>query len=578
MSIAGDVYNHFASIQPIVLTVHPGPPGDSTRMSGRTTTVCSVLVRRPLLSAVLLSLILHIPVLALLQGRLFPETTPEPGLMELMLAPPLLAQAEPQPPIEPAANTPATSAAATVPEPAINIPDPPLAADPAPEPVPEPATLPAIAQTAVQETLQETLQNTAPDTLLIQATTTASVDTQSAAASGPALPAAPPLRPLSGIDQLQLHQALQQLAATMALDAPFDLPDPQALGLSAQDTLALTHVPPDAITDLQQIEVTVTRQQQGRIYQMRARLQERALSFYAKFVNRWDDNVTLSNDRVDGRFHANSPVNFEAPSRAQPQFNGEVTIASHQSLVRRLRDSPMFAAGVRTGTGRIRLPERTLPAFWLETGATVLNFSEDTRLHFALGADPGEDQGKLYWTDIDSGQSGEQDIPVRGLLVTGQGNARFELSGQVRGQVLVYSPRRITVTGSLRYADPSQDMATLISDGSIEVAAASATGPGDLQIHAALFARERFSVRRFRDAFQGELYILGTLVAGSVSATEPRYHTRIEYDRRFEHQRPPAFPSTGLFDVAQWDQHWQDVSAADAWSPAAADSAAPLAP
>jgi hypothetical protein len=51
------------------------------------------------------------------------------------------------------------------------------------------------------------------------------------------------------------------------------------------------------------------------------------------------------------------------------------------------------------------------------------------------------------------------------------------------------------------------------------------------------------------------LYVQG-VVAGSLSASEPRYATRIEYDEHFEHRRPPGFPSTDRYEVADWDGQW----------------------
>jgi hypothetical protein len=46
------------------------------------------------------------------------------------------------------------------------------------------------------------------------------------------------------------------------------------------------------------------------------------------------------------------------------------------------------------------------------------------------------------------------------------------------------------------------------------------------------------------------------LAAGTISATEPRYATKIDYDSRFERQRPPGFPSTNRYEVAAWDGQW----------------------
>lgn len=382
-------------------------------------------------------------------------------------------------------------------------------------------------------------------------------------------------RTMSALEATVMRAALQSLkdsinmSDTAAALSAGSLPAPELLGFAASDQLTVSTVAAGDLSSLQQVDIRVVRRINGRPYQMQARLQERALSHYAKFINRWDDNVMLSNDRIDGRFHVNSAINFETSDEARPQFNGEVTIASAQRLSARLRQSPMFAAGVRTGTGRIALPREVLPAHWLDAAASVLHLQSDARLDFQGSAG-------VLWTDLDTNTETRLPVPAAGLIITGSDRSRIELSGTVAGRVVVYSPEQLMITGNLVYASnaaDSADMLALISAGSIEVAPASVTGAGDLTIQGALFAQQRFSVRRFRERYQGTLHIYGVLVAGSVSATEPRFDTHIEYDPRFEHSRPPAFPSTGLFDLVSWDQHWTEVSGPDALLADAADSA-----
>ncbi len=52
------------------------------------------------------------------------------------------------------------------------------------------------------------------------------------------------------------------------------------------------------------------------------------------------------------------------------------------------------------------------------------------------------------------------------------------------------------------------------------------------------------------------LYLYGSLSAGSISATEPRYHTKIQFDHRLEDLRPPGFPVTDQYEVESWDAVW----------------------
>jgi hypothetical protein len=48
----------------------------------------------------------------------------------------------------------------------------------------------------------------------------------------------------------------------------------------------------------------------------------------------------------------------------------------------------------------------------------------------------------------------------------------------------------------------------------------------------------------------------GSVAAGSLSATEPRFRTEIEFDGRLEDARPPGFPVTDRYEVVAWDGRW----------------------
>lgn len=563
-------------------------------MNDRPTKMISGVMRRPLLWGLLVSLLLHMPVLALLGEDWWNSpSAPETTLLEMTL--------------QSAAVTAQVSGAAIVPEqlpaamPAEAVVEapplpPPLPATlppplPAPLPIPVPPALPVqhvatvnntvIVHTPVDSAALQFIPQPLPQPLL-------QPSPQPFQQPDPlALPQPdPPTVKLAANEVVAMAEVMNRLLQQLnepGLNeqtnpdegtANIATLDPVTLGLLASDDVEASFNQATGLTGLAQVDVAITRQIDGQPHQMRIRLQERALSHYAKFVNRWDSDVTLGDDRVDGRFHANSEVNFESFANPRSQFNGEVTIARRQALTRRVRESSMFAAGVRTGTGRIALPQTAFPSFWLESGAEVLTLNTDTRLDFQGAAG-------VVWTDINNGEQGRVLVPEAGLIIAGTGRARFEVSGDIAGRVLVYSPQRQMITGNLEYVDASEDSGdylALISDGSIEVASATVTGPGDLRINAALFARDRFSVRRFSDRHQGVLYVYGSLVAGSVSATEPRYSTHIVYDPRFEHNRPPAFPGTGLYDVLDWEQHWIAVSDPDALPADVVDSAVELQP
>lgn len=328
-----------------------------------------------------------------------------------------------------------------------------------------------------------------------------------------------------------------------------------------QFTIDILMVPAGDAMALNHMHLEISTILDGRRLRSSVQVREKAFSHYAKFVNYWDPDVSLSDDWVDGRFHSNSPINL-ANRGARPVFNGPVTVAAPQSLSRRLRES-IFMAGVQTSVRQVPLPhnivlpddESVQQGQWGGQGIMVRYFDEDTHIVFQRGGD-------YVWKSAAADEGETEQIGDQPAYLIARNNARLSVEGEVNGRVLVYSPRRITISGDLTYArDPilfpdSDDFLGLISDGSVEIAESHITGPGDLTIQAAIFARSRFSVRRFRDRAQGVLRIFGSVSAGSVSATEPRYSTRVEHDNRLEARRPPSFPTTGHFEMVAWDRQW----------------------
>ena len=153
-------------------------------------------------------------------------------------------------------------------------------------------------------------------------------------------------------------------------------------------------------------------------------------------------------------------------------------------------------------------------------------------------------------------------LPATQSYFVGRSGVTIYVQGTVRGTILVYSPKRIVITGSLRYArdprsvDASDDYLGLVAEEDIVVADNVVTGPGDLEIDAALYARRRFVVN---DAYRSEratLNIYGSLTAWTMSETEPRFATKVAFDPRFERVRPPGFPMTDRYEVTDWTQQW----------------------
>ncbi|MAY57055.1 MAG: hypothetical protein CMQ46_07545 [Gammaproteobacteria bacterium] len=381
----------------------------------------------------------------------------------------------------------------------------------------------------------------------------------------------PPItQPVSMTTQQELAEVIEQLQSTTEASLTEVLEQLTTQPPEGYE-ISVSQLAESGPTALSSYRVTIQTELGDGLASTELTITERPFSWYAKFINRWDNDVIMANDQIFGRFHSNSPVNLETDWRARPLFAGPVTLATHQSIGRRLRESDIFTDEVETGIGRIDMPDAIVPAVFpgQGSGLQVISYDQYTQLTF-LGADG------FNWYQPDTQLGGHQALTDDMLIIAGTDDSRFDVSGTIHGQVAIYSPRRITITDDLVYADQSagaNHLLSLTSNGSIEIANPSVTGPGDLIIHGALFARQRFSVRRYNTRAQGRLHIMGTLVAGSISATEPRYTTLVEYDSRFESIRPPAFPTTGLFDMSEWDREWTITAVPDAF-PEGADGIA----
>jgi len=317
-------------------------------------------------------------------------------------------------------------------------------------------------------------------------------------------------------------------------------------------------------TALEHVTAEVSALDRGKRFTTQINLSRLAFSQFTQMVDRWDPMVQLHDDEIVGRFHSNSGFNLTYDRRTAPKFLGKVTTAArgfHMESSGRRRDSEIFQGGVETRASEIRLPRSLQPFQWAPKGddARVHELTSDTHIRFFA-------DGSYTWRTRESSEvqylNDPSEHPVYFVAVR---NATLYVKGVVAGRILVYSPYRIVIEGSLTYAnDPrdtpnSGDYLGLVCDKYIEVASPGVTGPGDLEIDAAIFAGRRFLVDDIDHSRSATLRIYGSLAAGTLSATEPRYATKIDYDPRFEYQRPPGFPSTDRFEVNDWDGQWTEL-------------------
>ena len=322
--------------------------------------------------------------------------------------------------------------------------------------------------------------------------------------------------------------------------------------LPAQDNMTVGHV-----------IVEVNTEEHGNRLSTEMRMKRLAFSNFAQFVDRWDPSVQMHDDELEGRFHSNSKIYLESGRDVKPQFHGKVTTASRgidlASSHGTVKREHIFLGGLETGVKRIVLPQH-FAAFLVDSSVghdNIQRFDEDTRITFYP-------DGTYGWTRVDSDAREQiRTIPDRPSYIIGAAKKKLHLKGVVRGKILVYSLGTIVIEDDLTYADDPDvvadagDYLGLVADKDIEIAHPDVTGPGNLLIHAAIYAKRRFVVKRYALEENAMLFIYGSLTAGSLSATEPRYRTRIEFDRRLENIRPPNFPVTNRYEVEAWDGKWE---------------------
>jgi len=322
----------------------------------------------------------------------------------------------------------------------------------------------------------------------------------------------------------------------------------------------LTPIPATDATGMEQLAVEVTMERGGEHFVTDMRMTRIAFSNFAQFVDRWDPDVMIHDDVIDGRFHSNSEIAVSRELGVAPEFRGRVTLAARDIATDRvgwLNRRAMFPEGLETSVRRIPLPEQTTTLGALAMDEEHLQrFEKSSAIVFyadgSYGSRPLDDSAPEQRHALSADQH----------YVVGGEDVDFELSGVIDGRVLVYTQARIVIADDLRYArDPraadADDYLGLVAERTVEIAAPDVTGTGDLEIHASIYARHRFVVREYRSKPSGTLKILGSLTAGSLTATEPRFATQIDYDKRLETLRAPGFPLSDRYELASWSGEWR---------------------
>jgi hypothetical protein len=330
-----------------------------------------------------------------------------------------------------------------------------------------------------------------------------------------------------------------------------------------QYTARVQRKPAPDSTGLEQVIAEIMTENDGKRMRTKLSLKRLAFSHFTQLVNHWDKNIRLHDDVIDGRFHSNSEIGLAFSKGVEPRFFGKVTTSAARltdaPIGTRKRTREVFQGGTETRTERVTLP-RDMPD--VVNGGEESDrhtFAVDTRIIF-------NPDGSFVWRAANgAGELQRAEVSDRPRYLIGEKGATLFVSGIISGIFTVYTPADIEIENDLVYAkDPrdvliSRDFLALIAGRDIKVASGRITGSGDLHIHAALFARQRFWIEAVANSRSGKLFILGSLTAGTIRETEPRYATQLDYDRRFEYLRPASFPMTRRFEVDSWDEDWEEV-------------------
>jgi hypothetical protein len=327
-------------------------------------------------------------------------------------------------------------------------------------------------------------------------------------------------------------------------------------------TAVLTKRPAGDPMSMEQLDVEVTTERDGARLVTQLRMTRVAFSNFAQFIDRWDPNVQIHDDVIDGRFHSNSEIRVSREGGVRPLFNGRVTLAARDFAsdgTGFMNRRTLFPEGLETSVRRIVLPPRAAALdATLAPPERTQRIARDASLTF--GAD-----GSYEWRHLDGGDGGRGVLDEAPFYVVAAEDASLTVRGIVNGKVLVYSPRRIVIADDIRYADDprnpgASDYLGLVAERTVEIDEPEVTGPGDLTIQASIYARQRFRVRGYRSRPSGTLSIYGSVTAGSVSATEPRYATKIEFDDRLTTMRAPGFPLSDRYELDSWNGEWRVVA------------------
>lgn len=328
-----------------------------------------------------------------------------------------------------------------------------------------------------------------------------------------------------------------------------------------QYVATLTRMPATDDMQLDRVQVLVTTIRDGQALTTRMQMKRLAFSHFAQLIDFWDKGMQLHDDEIYGRFHSNSEIFLGWDNKTAPRFFGLVTTSASKYEVasnsKRRSRREIFSQGIETYAPVIDMPRPAIPGAGepLSPDSRSRKFATETQLVFYA-------DGSYGWRDVSDGTERREAVGAKRLYLIAAPGVPLHVRGSVVGRVLIFSPEGIFISGDLTYARDvrraanAEDYIGLVSDKNVTIDGIDVTGSGDLRVEAAIYARRRFAIKDIDAARGATLSIYGSISAGSLSASEPRFATKHEFDPRFERTRPPGFPMTNRYELEEWDKRW----------------------
>ena len=302
---------------------------------------------------------------------------------------------------------------------------------------------------------------------------------------------------------------------------------------------------------VEHVVVDVTTTQGGKKLSTQMTMTRLSFSNFAQFVDRWDPEVRIHDDEIDGRFHSNSEIrpalDRQRVTRVSRQGHArgprhryrrlDVALESPPGLPRRRRDgrSPDRAAVALPRLLERRGDRRRERAAVRARGADHLLRRRHLRVELSARR---RGRGAPH-------AHGARALPARARRRDATDQRPRPRQGARLHAGADRDRERLTLRARARDAPDADDYVGLVAEKTVEIAEPEVTGLGDLHVDASIYALRQFAVREFRSRPSGTLTIFGSLTAGSLTATEPRYATKIEFDPRLTNARSAELPTHG---------------------------------